>query len=74
MKIGLQDANYLGEVAFNVLFDDAHRPIVNGKCNKVGIEDYIVEKVYTQNFSPMCQDDVNFVENLINDLIKMNAN
>lgn len=70
MKIGLQDATYLGRVAFNVLFDDAHRPIVNGKCNKNSIEDFILDKIYTQEFGPMCQEDVNFIVETINEVIK----
>ena len=59
----------LGVVAFDVIRQDFHRPIVNGKCNRENIEDAILDGIYLGHLPAMNKDDVTFVCNLIDELI-----
>jgi hypothetical protein len=71
--IGLNTASQLGIVAFDVLRNDFHRPIVDGKCNRENIEDAIIDGIYKGELDPMNKTDVEFVCNLIDDMIEMYA-
>ena len=70
-KIGLNTASQLGIVAFDVLRNDFHRPIVDGKCNRENIEDAIIDGIYNGELDPMDKTDVEFVCNLIDSMIDM---
>jgi len=61
----------LGQIAFDVLRNEFHRPIVEGKCNRENVEDNILEGVYQGKLEAMNQADVAFVCDLIDDLITM---
>jgi len=65
----LNNPEILGGVAFDVLRNDYHRPIQNGKCNRVRIEDSIVDGIYTKQLPAMNKADVNFVCDIVDDLI-----
>lgn len=64
----------LGIIAFDVLRNDFHRPIVDGKCNRENIEDNILEGVYSGELQALNKADVNFVCDIVDDLILMHAN
>lgn len=63
----------LTHVAFDVLLNDFHRPITKGKCNRKNIEDYILERVYCEELPAMNKADVDFVCDLVDDLITMRS-
>ena len=67
--IGLQTATDLGVVVFDVLRNDFHQPIVDGKCNRDNIEDMITVGIMSGKLEPMNETDVKFVCDLIDDLI-----
>lgn len=58
-----------GVVVFDVLRNDFHRPLVNGKCNRENIEDRITIGILSGQLSPMTQTDVDYVCDMIDDLI-----
>jgi len=64
---------FLGQVAFDVLRHDYHRPYINGKCNRESIEDNILDGVYKGELPAMNKQDVDFVCDLVDDLIEMYA-
>lgn len=59
-----------GVVVFDVLRNEFHFPLVDGKCNREKIEDQITIGILSGQLSPMTQDDVNFVCDMIDDLIQ----
>ena len=61
----------LGVMAFDVLRNDFHRPFVNGKCNRDKIEEAITLGILNGQLGPMTQNDVNFICDLVDDLIDM---
>ena len=63
----------LGIIAFDVIRNDFHRPIVNGKCNRESVEDNILEGVYSGQLQAINKADVDFVCDVIDDLIEMYA-
>jgi hypothetical protein len=58
-----------GVVVFDILRNDFHRPFVNGKCNRENIEEQITLGILSGYLSPMTQTDVDFVCDLVDDLI-----
>lgn len=58
-----------GVVVFDVLRNNFHQPIVDGKCNRENIEEQITLGIMSGQLSPMTQGDVYFVCDLIDDLI-----
>lgn len=67
--MGLQTGADLGVVVFDVLRNDYHRPIVDGKCNRENIEDQITLGILSGQLGPMNEHDVKFVCDLVDDLI-----
>ena len=67
--IGMQTAQTLGVVAFDVLRNDFHRPFVDGRCNRRKIEDEITVGILAGKLGPMNERDVKFVCDLVDDLI-----
>lgn len=63
-----------GVVVFDVLRNDFHRPLVNGKCNRENIEEQITVGILSGQLSPMTQTDVDYVCDMIDDLIKEYGN
>lgn len=62
----------LGQIAFDVLRNDFHRPLVEGKCNRENIEDKILDGVYRGKLEAMNASDVAFICDIIDDVILMN--
>ena len=60
----------LGTVAFDVLRNNFHRPIVDGKCNRENIEDNILEGIYCEELPAMNKADVEFICDMIDTLIE----
>jgi hypothetical protein len=58
-----------GVVVFDVLRNDFHRPLVDGKCNRVNIEEQIVNGILAKQLPPMTVTDVDYVCDMIDDLI-----
>ena len=63
-----------GVVVFDVLRNDFHRPLVDGKCNRENIEEQITVGILSGHLSPMTQIDVDYVCDMIDDLIKEYGN
>ena len=59
----------LGMMAFDVLVNDFHRPIVNGRCNRENIADKIVIGILSGKLGPMTEQDVEFICDCVDDLI-----
>ena len=62
-------AKELGVIAFDVLRNGFHQPIVDGKCNRDEIEERITIGILSKDLDPLTQEDVNFVCDLVDDLI-----
>ena len=60
----------LSSVVIDVLRNNFHRPIKNGKCNRENVEDAILEGVYSGQLQATNQADVKFVCDLIDDIIQ----
>jgi hypothetical protein len=58
-----------GIVVFDILRNDFHRPFIDGRCNREKIEEQITIGILSEQLSPMTQVDVDFVCNLVDDLI-----
>jgi hypothetical protein len=61
----------LGQITFDVIQCDFHRPLVSGKCNREKVEEFILAGVYLEKLPPMNEADVAFVCDLVDDLIDM---
>ena len=72
MQMRMNSPETLGVVAFDVLRNDFHRPIVDGRCNRINIEEAILDGVYKGQLGPMNKADVEFVCDVIDDMIEMN--
>lgn len=59
-----------GTIVFDILRNDFHRPIVDGKCDRKNIEEHIVNGILSKQLPPMSVSDVDCVCDLIDDLIK----
>lgn len=69
--IGYLTAEQNGMIAFDVLRNDFHRPLVDGKCNREKIADQITMGILSGFLAPMTEEDVDFVCDTIDDLIEM---
>lgn len=58
----------LGSIAFTMIQNDFHRPMVNGKCNRTNIEEQITIGMYAGALGPMTDKDVEFICDFIDDL------
>lgn len=65
----LANPEQLGGIAFDVLRNDYHRPILNGKCNRIRIEESIVDGIYTKQLPAMNKADVDFICDLVDEMI-----
>lgn len=61
----------LGQIAFDVIRNNFHRPLVAGKCNRLSVEDNIIEGIYCELLPPMSKKEVDFICDLVDDLIEM---
>ena len=60
----------MGVMVFDILRNDFHQPIVDGKCNRDSIEEQITIGMYSGQLSPLSQSDVDMICDLVDDLIK----
>jgi len=60
----------LGVIAYDVLFNEFHRPLVKGKANRKNIEDGILDAVYKGELEAMNKADVDYVCDIIDDFLK----
>ena len=60
----------MGVMVFDILRNDFHQPIVDGKCNRDSIEEQITIGAYSGQLAPLSQSDVNMICDLVDDLIK----
>lgn len=67
--IGYLTAEENGIVVFDVLRNDFHRPLINGKCNRENIAEQITMGILSGFLDPMTQEDVDFVCDTIDDLL-----
>lgn len=66
----MQTAEYIGQVVFDVLRNDFHRPFIDGKANRDKIEDNITIGILAGELQPMDQEDVNMICDLVDGLIE----
>lgn len=62
-------ASETGVIVFDVLRNDFHRPLVNGKCNRENIEEHIINGILSTQLPPMTVSDVDYVCDMIDDLL-----
>ena len=60
----------LGSMVLDILQNDFHRPIVNGKCNREQIEDKIIVGILSKKLPPLTQKDVDIVCEMVDYLIE----
>lgn len=60
-----------GSLIVDILYNDLHRPYVNGKCNRIKIEDGIIDGIQAGELPAMTVSDVDFICNCIDDMITM---
>lgn len=65
----LMTAEQHGEMVFTILYNDYHRPFVEGKANRDKIEEQITMAIYRGDLPPCSQEDVDMVITLVNDLL-----
>ena len=63
-------AKDLGVVAFDVMRNGFHHPIEDMKCNRVNVEDAILEGVYNGFLEAMNEADVEFVCDVVDQFIE----
>lgn len=59
----------IGQMVFHVLQQDYHRPFVDGKCNRDGIEEQITIGILAGEIPPTSQEDVDMICDLVDELI-----
>ena len=59
----------MGTMIFDILRNDFHRPIVNGKCSRENIEEQITIGMYSDRLPAMTQKDVEMICDLVDELI-----
>ena len=57
-------------MVLDILQNDFHRPIVNGKCNREQIEDKIIVGILSKKLPPLTQKDVDIVCEMVDYLIE----
>lgn len=62
-----------GELAFDILRNEFHLPIVDGKINIENIEDKITLGIYTGDLVGITQEIVDLAVSTIEDLVKVYA-
>ena len=57
-------------MVFDVLENDQHKPLVNGKANREKIHDYLVKLIYNRAISPLRQYEADIICQLVDNLIE----
>lgn len=63
------NADAHGGMVVHILQEGFHRPFVNGLSNREKIEDAIVMGIYTKELPAMDQEDVDWVCDLVDNMI-----
>lgn len=59
----------LGSLVFDILANDFHLPLIDGKCNREGVEEQITIGILSKALGPMSAEDVAAACELIDELI-----
>ena len=62
---------YATDLAFDILKNDFHKPLIDGKANIDAIEDAITVAIYAGDLGPISQGEVLMAIDLVNDMIKL---
>jgi hypothetical protein len=62
---------YATDLAFDILKNDFHKPLIDGKANIDAIEDAITVAIYAGDLGPVSQEEVLMAIDLVNDMIKL---
>jgi len=60
----------LGFMVLEILENDYHRPLVNGKCNRDLIEERITVGILAKKLPPLTQKDVDIVCEMVDYLLE----
>jgi hypothetical protein len=71
MEIDMKASTRAGQLAFDILRNEFHLPIVDGKANRENIEDQITIGVYAGELDGITQEVVDLAIETIEDLIKV---
>lgn len=66
-----KDSKIAGQLAFDILRNEFHLPLVDGKANRENIEDQIVIGIYSGQLTSITQEIVDLAIETIEDLIKV---
>ena len=66
-----KDSQIAGQLAFDILRNEFHLPIVDGKVNRENIEDQIIIGMYSGQLTNVTQEIVNLAIETVEDLIKV---
>ena len=69
MMANVQKMAKAGDIAFSILANDFHRPLIDGKANRDMIEDAITIGVMSKALPPIDQETVDLAISLVNDLL-----
>jgi len=67
------DTQYAAAIALDILRNEMHLPIVNGKVNRDNIEEELVMGILSKELEPMDQEFVNLIIESLEDLVRMNT-
>jgi len=59
----------LGMMVLEILRNNYHRPLVNGKCNRDMIEERITVGILSGKLPPLCEKDVDIVCEMVDYLL-----
>lgn len=66
----LLNAETHGAIVFHILQQGYHQPFIEGLSNREKIEDEIVKGIYSKELPPMSQQDVDWICDLVDTMIK----
>ena len=58
-----------GHIVFDILSNDCHRPLVDGKCNVNKVEEELTVGILAGVLPAMDQEDVDLIITMVNELI-----
>ena len=71
MEIDMKASTRAGQLAFDILRNEFHLPIVDGKSNRENIEDQITIGIYAGEINGITQEIVDLAIETVEDLIKI---
>ena len=58
-----------GHIVFDILSNDCHKPLVDGKCNVDNVEEQLTMGILAGVLPAMDQEDVDLIITMVNELI-----